>query len=956
MKKKPNRIWKFFKVLVIIFISLLIIISILPYFFKNQIMDSVKTEINQQVEARIDFKDFSLSLIRNFPHFNCNLEGISVVGINEFEGDTLAYIHSFSMTIDLLSVIEGDKYRIRKITIEQPDLLLKVNEVGKANWDIAKKTEEEVIDPASEEPSDFVVTLKKLEIINANLSFIDQPSNLWISLDGLHHTLSGDFGANNTKINSLTLINSATITEGGVKYFNNSVIEFKAIIDADLKNEIYTFMQNSLKINELILKFNGSLAMVNEDINVTMTFQAPQNKFKNFLSLIPAIYAKEFQGIEAAGKLAVDGYLKGVYNSQNLPSFRLNIGVEDAMFKYPDLPYPVKDINLDVLVSNSGGDINNTEIDISKFHLKILQNPVNIRLKLQNLMEDPLIDGEIKGILDLAVIKEVYPLDEGEDIQGKITMNVATQGKLSSIENEMYDDFKAIGSVLVQGFNYKNNDFQEGMFIRNAQLNFSPAYLDLVNLQFEYKDSDIHASGKIEQYLGYALGGKTLLGNFITTSRLFNVNSFMVGMGEDNTGASDDTTEFTAIKVPPNVDFQLASSFDKLLYDDILMENVSGTIQVKDETIFLNDLNADVYEGTLLVNGSYSTLDRTNPVVDMAFDIRDISITDAYASFEIMQKLAPVAEHVLGRFSTEMAFKTDLNQEMMPVLATMMGDGALNTSRISVENVKSLDMLSSTLNIEEFKKMDLNPLNMLFTIEEGKVNVKPFELKSDHFKANVSGWTSFDQTINYVMNMEIPRELFGTQANAALDDLVSKANVTGTNFSLGETIDVDVLFTGTATDPKISTNLANIGKSIIDDTKKQLEEELKKKQEEAKMKASEEAKKILEDADNQAQKIIAEAQIKADEIIMAAEAAAIEVRAEGDKQANKLMDEAKGKGTLAELGAKKAADELKKESNKRANQVVSEASKQSQNVMNQARAHAKEVKDDAQKRVDALNQ
>ena len=82
------------------------------------------------------------------------------------------------------------------------------------------------------------------------------------------------------------------------------------------------------------------------------------------------------------------------------------------------------------------------------------------------------------------------------------------KGKLSSIENEEYDEFKAMGSILVQGFRYKSIDFQEGMYIRNAQLNFSPAYLDLINLYYEYKDSDMKASGKIEQYLGYALGDK----------------------------------------------------------------------------------------------------------------------------------------------------------------------------------------------------------------------------------------------------------------------------------------------------------------------------------------------------------------------------------------------------------------------------------------------------------------
>jgi hypothetical protein len=694
--------------------------------------------------------------------------------------------------------------------------------------------------------------------------------------------------------------------------------------------------------------------MVNEDINTTLSFNAPQGDFKQFLSLIPAVYARDFENIQTSGKLAVDGYIKGIYNAGNIPSFRLGIEVDDAYFKYPDLPHPVTDIQISAQLTNTGGTINNTAVDISRLHLKVLQNPVDIKLRMENLVEDPLIDGEINGILDLSHIKEVYPLEEDEEIQGKITMKISARGNLSDIENENYEEFQAMGSLLVQGLKYASGDFKEGLLVRNAQLNFSPAYLDLLNLDFTYKESDMKADGKIEQYLGYMLSDKTLTGRFNTASEKFIVDNFMSSEDEGSDVAVTDTSVSAAFKVPAGIDFQLNSSFEELVYEDVRMENVKGTILVKDETITIRDLMADVYEGNITVNGTYSTLNRTDPSVSMDFSINNVNITQAYASFGLMRTLAPVAGHVLGTLSTDLAFRSDLDQEMMPVLQSMMGEGSLNTSQISIGNVKSLDLLANTLKMEQFRKMDLNPLKLLFTIEEGRVNVKPFDLNANRIKAKVSGWTAFDQTINYVMKLEVPRELFGNQANAVLDDLASRANISGTSLSLGKTIDLDVLITGTATEPKVATNLANLGKNVIEDTRKQIEEELQKKKEEAVQKAAEEAERILNEADMQARKILEEARVRADEVIMAAQAAAVEVRAESDKQAKKLMDDARGKGTLAELGAKKASDELKREGNKRAEQLVTEANKQADNIMATARAQAKKVKDDAQKRVDAM--
>jgi len=105
----------------------------IPYFFRGQIVQKVKEEINKNVNAQVDFKDFSLSLFRSFPDFSFELEGLSVVGKEPFKGDTLAYIPKFDLTLDLMSVFKGSPYEISKIALRDPVINALVKADGTVN-------------------------------------------------------------------------------------------------------------------------------------------------------------------------------------------------------------------------------------------------------------------------------------------------------------------------------------------------------------------------------------------------------------------------------------------------------------------------------------------------------------------------------------------------------------------------------------------------------------------------------------------------------------------------------------------------------------------------------------------------------------------------------------------------------------------------------------------------------
>src|SRR5436190_18746884 len=106
---------KLIKWVSIIVLVLLILAIVLPFLFKDKIVAKIKEEANKNLNAKVDFGDFSLSLIRHFPNFSMRIDRLSIVNLEPFAGDTLLFSKSLSLTIDLMSVISGSEIKIKTV-------------------------------------------------------------------------------------------------------------------------------------------------------------------------------------------------------------------------------------------------------------------------------------------------------------------------------------------------------------------------------------------------------------------------------------------------------------------------------------------------------------------------------------------------------------------------------------------------------------------------------------------------------------------------------------------------------------------------------------------------------------------------------------------------------------------------------------------------------------------------
>ena len=839
------------KIIIGLLAALIILFSAIasvPLFFKDSITAKVKTAINKNLNAKVSFNEVDLSIISTFPDLGINLNNLVIIGVDSFANDTLAHIKTLQLNLNLMSVINGETFKINSVNLTQPSIYAKVLKSGKANWDIIKP-DTTAIKPSDTTKTNFKASLQKYSIENGKIIYDDASLDFFMIIEGLKHSGKGDFTQDLFKLKTTSEIEKLTVKYGGIPYLNQVKVNADIPLEIDAKQMKYTLGENQIELNDLLLAMTGSLTMPNDtDMVVDFKFDAKQSDLKNFLSLIPAVYANNFKDMEASGKFSFNGTTKGVYNDTSLPSFDVNLMIKDGKMKYAGLPSAINNIQVKAQITNPDGITDHTVITIPAFHLAFGQAPIDGRLLVKTPISDPFIDMALKGKLDLKQLTTIFPMKD-MILSGILDADVQAAGNKSAIDKQQYENFKASGQMLASNFNYAGANVPKPISISSAKMTFSPKNISLSKLSAKVGRSDFQANGTVNNYLSYIFKkNQSLTGTFNLNSNLLDINELMGPASATKT--EKDTAKLTLIKVPANIDFLMAVKANRVLYDNYDISDAKGALQIRNESVLFKDMALGMLDGKVKMNGSYSTLDAQKPKIDIDFGIEKMSIQKAFAAFNTVKLLAPVAKHTKGEFSTTLKFNSELGPDMMPIYSSINASGLANIIQAVIEGFEPLNKLAAGLNNGGLKKLELNNVLTKFKIEDGRLNVSPFNVKKGDISMNIQGSNGLDQSLDYQLGINIPRAMMGKAnetANALLASLNGKA---GTNVALNEMMKVNAQIGGSITKPTIKFNLVGDTKTEAKTIANQI---IADKKVELQAKANEEITKLTDKAKAQIQ-------------------------------------------------------------------------------------------------------
>jgi len=782
---------KFLKIISLIIVLLLAVLIAAPFLFKGKIMRTVNEQLEKNIDAKASISNVNISLIRNFPNLSIRLKNLMVIGIDEFDQDTLLTVKSFDLTVNIISVIKMETIDIKRIVINRPYINAIVLKDGKANWDIAPESDTTLIEPIDTTPSEFntKIALKLFKIVDARIRYTDLSSNMSAALDNFNFQLSGDLSQDFSVIKINSESERLNFIMGGIPYLKNVKLGMYFDVDANLKESIYKLNENHISLNELILSFEGDIEMPESgDIITNLHFATSNTDFKTLLSLVPAIYKNDFADLKTTGKLQLEGKVVGAVTEETTPNADVKLLVKNATFSYPDLPKSAENIQIDVDIHYDGSQMDNTTVDVNKFHVDLGANPIDLVLNLRTPTSDPFTNGKLIASIDLNTMQDVIPLEDTE-LKGIIKANLDWMGKLSSIENQQYEEFKADGVIQVTDLFYNSPDLPKSFTLTTALIKFSPKFVEINSFDAVLGSSDFRLNGRLTNFIPYALKDETIKGELSLNSNKIDLNEFMTEGEDMEEDVPEDTSALEVIEVPSNIDFRLTSSIKYLKYDKLDINDLIGIIYVKDGRILMENLSMNTLDGSLKLTGEYNTQDTKNPLVDLSFNATGIDITKSFAAFDILGKIAPIASKATGKITLGLTYSSLLTSNMKPVMNTIAGNGRLQSDQIGITDADAFTAIGQALKTDALNNMVLKDVDIKFEIQNGSLHVEPFDTKMSDITMTIGGEQSFDNLLDYSINLSAPRQLLGLE-NPAVNNLYSQAASKGIQISKSETVDM----------------------------------------------------------------------------------------------------------------------------------------------------------------------
>ena len=958
-KNKKSLMKRILKWTGISFLLLLIAIIVIPVIFKDDIKEMIIDEANKTLLADLDLGEFDLTFITSFPNLTVSLKDMKITGRKEFKGVELVKIEEFRAHVGLWSVIGGDKIEIDEIHLDKPSFDVRVLSNGHANYDITIPDTAKVTEPT--EPSKFHLSLKEYSINNANIRYDDQPGAMFTEMKNLTHVGTGDLTADVIDFNTTTTIDEMTYEMDGISFLKKVKTEMIAniLMEFTEKTSKFTLIENEISLNALHFSIDGFYEMLEGHDNMDLKLQADKATFKDFLSLIPSFYQSGYESMLADGKLSFKALVKGRLDDKNMPGWDFGMEVNNAKIKYAGLPGSINNIEIKAGSKFVGGeDMDKMTVDVPKFHADFVGNTLDATLKMRNPMTDPLIDSKILAKVNLASLGKVIPMAEGESYNGKLDADVVLNGRMSALEKEDYEAFKAEGSVLLTDMIYKSKDMPNDVAVKTLLLRFSPQNVSLESLDAKMGKSDFQMAGKIDNYMGYVFREELLKGDFSFKSSNMDLDELM-GTTAAAAPVAEEASAETApaatassepFLIPHNVDFNLTTSIANMRYNGMDIKNVNGGVRMKEEVATLDNLAMNALGGSIALNGNYNTKEHTKPVVDFGYKLSDIDVKDLADNFVTIEKLAPIAKHTKGKISTSFDMKTSLTTAMEPIYSTLNGSGDFFSKMVTISGFKPLDKIAEELKMSKLATQTINDLKVKFQFRDGKVSLTPFDVKLGKIVTNISGSTSFEQDIDYVLKMNVPKEEIPASMIKVVEDQIKKVNSMVPKLDLNvipALISVKVLVKGKTSDPKVTTDfkesLLSATGNLKDNLKNTAKDLVNKAKDSVKTVITNKVEEVREDLNAKKQQIINDAQKEADKVKALASKQADFVRAEGENQAKALMDEA-GSNPIKKKAAEIAGNKLKKTANEKAQKIEDEGANAADKIMNSAREKADKIK------------
>lgn len=400
-------------------ISIMVILALMfvtPFIFSERIKEEIKKAANTKLNAELDYSDAAVSFFHHFPSLTITLNDFKLNGSAPYTKEKFITAKEVSFGIDVSSLLFSSAISVDQIYLNHSFINVKVNKKGEANYNVYIASQQK----QKSDDSETALKLEKIEIINSQIVYDDQSTNIHLDALGFNYIGNGDLSKEIFDLYSKAKIDRLNIIYENEPYLMNKKVDGDLITKVNVNSLSFIFEQNNLKINKLPVDFKGKFDFLKDGYNIDFIVKSTDSNLEDLFTAFPPKYITWLKKTELKGKTDLLLTLKGKYiASQNIsPDLNLDLKIKDGFINYDKSNFPITNLNLDLSTKLPSlnpelliVDAKNLSLNVAKDYLKAIlyvkgaNNPeintsLNTKIDLEKLNRALGIpDLELKGIL-----------------------------------------------------------------------------------------------------------------------------------------------------------------------------------------------------------------------------------------------------------------------------------------------------------------------------------------------------------------------------------------------------------------------------------------------------------------------------------------------------------------------------------------------------------------------------
>ncbi len=366
------------------------------------------------------------------------------------------------------------------------------------------------------------------------------------------------------------------------------------------------------------------------------------------------------------------------------------------------------------------------------------------------------------------------------ELKANMGKNTATVNKIStdldiSNDNTQKDIFL---QWLVKGFVDMNkglitmSELTNQIEIPSVKMDFDPETFSIKESSMKIGKSDFQLSGSLNNVLSYFRGDSILRGKFNFVSNKTDVAQLMAltsGIGSyDSTSVnkqentSVDTVSTGPYMVPKKIDVTLNANIKLATIGVDTATNITGAVQVHDGILLLDGLRFTTPAARMQLTAMYRTPRKNHLYLGIDYHMLDVEISELLRMIPDIDSMMPMLRSFSGKGEFHLAAETYLDSLYNPKKSTMRGAAAIKGNNLILMDGQTFSEIAKKLKFNKHTQNKVDSLAAEFTVFRNEIDIYPFLIVMDKYKAVVAGRHNLDMTFDYhvsVVDCPLPIKL-----------------------------------------------------------------------------------------------------------------------------------------------------------------------------------------------------